>query len=96
MKTSVARFSLALTARRSIIGFGIIVAGIALLAIGSAFVSQTPEPETGAEGFWEGFGEWSRNVGIEFVKSLGTGLNYSGYVVIPLGIVLLIYWHFRD
>ena len=84
-----------LTRGRIIIGFLIIVAGIVLIAVGSALVSQTPDPSTGAKDSLEGFAEWATNVGIEAAKILGTGLFYLGIGVIISGIVLIGIWTIR-
>jgi len=86
---------LVLTWRNTSAGIGIIIAGIAFFSFGSALTTQTPEPDTGAEGWLEGLAEWSRNVGIAFAKGLGVGLQYVGYGTIAGGIGLLIYWYFR-
>lgn len=84
-----------LTIRNVLAGIGIILIGIMFLSLGSALTSQTPDPETNAEGWLDGLAEWSRNVGIEFAKGLGTGLGYLGWPVMIAGILLLAYWHFN-
>ena len=87
---------MAITRGRAFTGIGIIIAGIAFISLGFALTSQTPEPETGAEGLLDGLIEWGRNVGITFTTGLGTGLGYLGWPVMFAGIILLVIWHFRD
>jgi len=86
---------LTLTRGRVVIGFLIIIAGIALIAVGSALVTQTPEPLTGATDTLGGLAQWAQNVGVAFAKGLGIGLFYLGFGVIAGGVALLLIWYFH-
>jgi len=85
---------LTLTKGKSIIGILIIIAGISLVSIGAALVSQTPDPLSGATEPLDGLAQWAQNVGIAFAISFGTGLYYLGFLIIAVGCVALLYWHF--
>lgn len=84
-----------LTKGKSILGILIIVAGISLISIGHALVTQTPEPSTGATNVMGGLAQWAQNVGIVFAKGLGTGLYYLGFGIISTGLGLLLIWYLR-